>query len=580
VAVTIAFLVWAGPDGDPKPFTDWARANAIPLATAEPGHGLADMEPLRKAIGDARIVALGEATHGTREFFQLKHRMVEFLATRMGFTVFSIEANMPESYRLNDYVLHGKGDPRELIKGMYFWTWDTEEVLAMVEWMREFNRSGKGRIEFTGFDMQFPDTAAGIVRTLVRKAEPGYEPAVAATYESVRRGMKGGSGPDFGVLTWTFPVEPARGKKVRYSGYIRTEAITRGWAGLWWRVDGEQRAIAFDNMMDRGPKGTTPWTRYEVALEVAPTATNINFGILHPGDGTAWFDSLSVELDGKPFDPAGRFDFDFEAGALAGAYAGGRGYRVELDQGASRSGKQSLRSRLGSADSTTEEPPDPRAVSDSCGGIVKHLEGRAATYRVRGIPAQQVEWAIQNARVLHQCAASQSGETSRDESMATNVRWILEHSPPKTKIVLWAHNGHVSVESHWRNRPMGAYLRDWYGQDMVVVGFAFNQGSFRAVQMGKGLREFTVAPAPAGSLDAALAATAIPVFAMDLRGAPKSGEVAEWLDSPKRTRSIGAMYSDSLASSYFADQRARQCYDMLLFVEKTAPARGIGRGSH
>lgn len=110
------------------------------------------MEPLTK-IGNARIVALGEATHGTREFFQLKHRMLEFLATWMVFTIFSIEANMPEAYRLNDYVPNAKGDPAQLLKGMYFWTWDTKEVLEMIQRMREFNQSGKGRIEFTGFDM-------------------------------------------------------------------------------------------------------------------------------------------------------------------------------------------------------------------------------------------------------------------------------------------------------------------------------------------------------------------------------------------------------------------------------------------
>jgi erythromycin esterase len=52
----------------------WLRDNAVPLATTEPGSGFADLEPLRKVIGDARIVSLGEATHGTREFFQLKHR--------------------------------------------------------------------------------------------------------------------------------------------------------------------------------------------------------------------------------------------------------------------------------------------------------------------------------------------------------------------------------------------------------------------------------------------------------------------------------------------------------------------------
>ena len=128
------------------------------------------MQPLKKTIGDARIVSLGEATHGSREIFQLKHRMLEFLATEMGFTIFSIEANMPEAYRLNDYVLNGTGDPAQLLRGMYFWTWDTEEVLEMIRWMREFNRSGRGRVEFTGFDMQTPTVAAEIVRGFAPRA--------------------------------------------------------------------------------------------------------------------------------------------------------------------------------------------------------------------------------------------------------------------------------------------------------------------------------------------------------------------------------------------------------------------------
>jgi erythromycin esterase len=80
---------------DDQPVVEWIRAHAVRLDTVEAGHGFTDMQPLKKVIGNARIVALGEATHGTREFFQLKHRMLEFLATEMGFTIFSIEANMP-----------------------------------------------------------------------------------------------------------------------------------------------------------------------------------------------------------------------------------------------------------------------------------------------------------------------------------------------------------------------------------------------------------------------------------------------------------------------------------------------------
>jgi len=51
-----------------------SAANAIPIEAVEAGHGFRDLQPFREVIGDARIVALGESTHGTREFFQLKHR--------------------------------------------------------------------------------------------------------------------------------------------------------------------------------------------------------------------------------------------------------------------------------------------------------------------------------------------------------------------------------------------------------------------------------------------------------------------------------------------------------------------------
>ena len=88
---------------------------------------------------------------------------------------------------LNDYVLHGKGDPKALLKGMYFWTWNTSEVLAMIEWMRQFNASGKGHIEFTGFDMQTPTVAAGNVQSFLDGADPDYGKTVRTVYAEATR---------------------------------------------------------------------------------------------------------------------------------------------------------------------------------------------------------------------------------------------------------------------------------------------------------------------------------------------------------------------------------------------------------
>ncbi|HKE13886.1 MAG TPA: erythromycin esterase family protein, partial [Kofleriaceae bacterium] len=144
-------------DPAPDEVVAWIRRSGIPLSGVEAGAGTADMAPLAASIGRARVVALGEATHGTREFFQMKHRMFEYLVSERGFTVFAIEANWPESLAVNRYVLTGEGDPKAALAGLYFWTWNTEEVLALIEWMRAWNAdpAHARKVKFFGFDMQF-----------------------------------------------------------------------------------------------------------------------------------------------------------------------------------------------------------------------------------------------------------------------------------------------------------------------------------------------------------------------------------------------------------------------------------------
>lgn len=560
---------------------EWIRAKAIPLKTVEAGNGFDDMMPIKGIVGDARVVALGEATHGTREFFQLKHRMVEFLAEQMGFTIFTIEANMPEAYQLNDYVLHGKGDPKTLLRGMYFWTWQTEEVLAMIEWMREFNQSGMGHIEFTGFDMQTPTIAAEIVRKYVRQHDPSYLASLDPVWRQVAHSRPGNGA--FGVGTATFPVEIAAGHAITFSGYVKTENIKRGYAGLWWRVDGEKgdngypKMLGFDNMSDRGPRGTTPWTKYEIKMPVPIGAKNINFGVLHPGDGRAWFDSLEVEIDGVPYRDTSKFDLDFESESPHGFYTGGQGYQVVIDKAVSHTGKQSLRSTL-VADSSAEQPaPDRAVLALSCKAVVHDLEDRRV-----GVSGghkdglQELDWVIQNARVVLQYAQLNAGIKTRDESMADNIKWIADQNPG-AKIIVWAHNGHIAHGGMPSYTPMGSYLRKMFGSSYVNFGFAFNEGSFQAIEAGKGLHDFTVGPAPDASLDATLASAGLPIIALDLRQPPKQPAVTNWLKAAHQTRSIGAVFSNEQGASYFVRAAAPDMFNVLLFIEKTTAARPIAR---
>ena len=100
--------------------------------------------------------------------------MLEFLTEKMGFTVFAIEANWPESLAVNDYVLNGKGDPAAALAGMYFWTWNTEEVLDMIRWMRTYNENPAHtrKLKFLGFDMQTARVAVSNVEEYLQKVNP------------------------------------------------------------------------------------------------------------------------------------------------------------------------------------------------------------------------------------------------------------------------------------------------------------------------------------------------------------------------------------------------------------------------
>lgn len=96
-----------------------------------------DLAPLKAHLQDARIVGMGEATHGTREFQGFKFRMFRFLVEQLGFTVFGIEANWPESLEVNRYVLGADVDP---VRSLGFSWWQTEDMMAMLHWMRQYNQ--------------------------------------------------------------------------------------------------------------------------------------------------------------------------------------------------------------------------------------------------------------------------------------------------------------------------------------------------------------------------------------------------------------------------------------------------------
>jgi erythromycin esterase len=313
---------------------------------------------------------------------------------------------------VNEYVLTGKGDPKALLRGMYFWTWDTQEVLDMILWMRQFNQSGKGRIQFLGFDMQFGQVAMSNVRDFVARADPGY----AGDLEKA------------------------------YSGL-----------GDYWRT--MQRAKAARDL---------------------PAA------------------------------------------------------------------EKELR-----ANRTME--------------VVKHLVASRADY-VKKAAVDEVDRAIQDARVLAQAVQSQTSPGGsglyRDQCMAENVAWILDHAPRGSRIVLWAHNGHVGK----RPGSMGFHLAKRYGPEMVVLGFACHEGRYTAVRQGRGLVDDNELQAPAaGCLEHYLHETGLPRLILDLLKAARDAPESSWAHRPLNLRSVGAL----AMQTQFFPLVISDAYDALIYFDKT-----------
>lgn len=120
----------------------------------------------------------------------------------------------------------------------------------------------------------------------------GMDGKNCASIKSIKKNING-----FGTLMQSFNSDSYVGKKIKMTGYMKSENV-KDWAGFWMRVDekGVRRSLAFDNMAERPVKGTSDWTKYEIVLEVPENAGRIVFGALISGTGQIWFDKLNFEV--------------------------------------------------------------------------------------------------------------------------------------------------------------------------------------------------------------------------------------------------------------------------------------------
>lgn len=427
----------------------WLQTNAIGFTTAEPSTGCEDLQPLLAMIGEARLVALGEATHGTHEFFTMKQRITECLVQEKGFNLLALEAGWAEAEHINHEVVLGTETP-DVVRSRYPYFMGSSELWDLIAWMQSYNQQAgeSNQASLRGLDMQFGDLLVRDVLAYIQKVDPSSLGVVQDNLDCFLHHVK------------------------NYSA--------------------------------------------------------------NPG----------VELY---------------------SHAG------EDIQAACREGLQAIYDLFLRYQSTYETASSP----------VEYAEAFA-----------QVRLLIQNEQLMAEPEMPASINL-RDRFMAENAAWLLEQARSDARMVIWAHNGHVTAaRSFWTDAeaeavggaaglefiPMGAHLRELYGDALVVVGFAFNRGSFLAYGFSNrtnsslGYRVYNLAGPLEGSYEQFLSTVSLPRLMLDLRLIQNDPDLADWFGEAHWMTSFGLGYVVDDPRANAVNIILPESFDILIYFETTTAA--------
>lgn len=136
----------------------------------------ADLDPLLYRIADARVVLLGESTHGTSQFYEMRERITRALIERKGFSFVGAEADWPDAARIDHYVRHFEYPQTEWTAFARFptWMWRNREVRSFVDWLRQRNstQDANRRVAFYGLDLYSLYRSIASVLDYLRDTDP------------------------------------------------------------------------------------------------------------------------------------------------------------------------------------------------------------------------------------------------------------------------------------------------------------------------------------------------------------------------------------------------------------------------
>lgn len=174
-----------------------------------------------------------------------------------------------------------------------------------------------------------------------------------------------------------------------------------------------------------------------------------------------------------------------------------------------------------------------------------------------------------------------AGGGSRDKYMAELFEYYKQQLPKNSKLIIWAHNTHVSTKNYGF-KPMGTYIKELNGANYYAIASSFNEGSFNAqipysYTNPPQVMLFTLPASPQGSIDWILKETRKGNAFFNLRS-PGNIAVTDWLSIPQRMHWVGGWFSDKYsAANYMQPFTLKTDFDGVMFFEKVTAATRIKR---
>lgn len=139
-----------------------------------------DYQFIAAKMQQAKIVLLGEATHGTHEFYQIRAELTKQLIEKEGFNAIAIEADWPDTYKINDYCVNDKGTAESCLEGFKrfpTWMWRNHDMLKFVKWLHDYNTAlphvgEKHEVGIYGLDLYSLHTSIAVILRTLERLDP------------------------------------------------------------------------------------------------------------------------------------------------------------------------------------------------------------------------------------------------------------------------------------------------------------------------------------------------------------------------------------------------------------------------